>query len=198
MEAQNNSKQRMFIALIPSDEVKLRIYDVVNLLEINPEYENSVKYIPFENYHITLQFLGDIASDSVPKLIEALNSISIQSFNLKLNNIGYFKRSHVLWLGVKDKPVELEYLVDACFYNIYNKFKFEHDLKRNNSIDGSFTPHITLLKRVNNLNYINNLDTVKKSKRLKPNIEWSVDCFYLVRSILSSDVVKYEIVEKFC
>ncbi len=197
MEEKINRKQRMFIALIPSDEIKLKIQNVVNFLEINAEYKNNIKFIPMENYHITLQFLGDVDSNLIPKLIETLKNISIKTFILRLNIFGYFKRSHVLWLGVKDKPAELDYLVDACFYNIYNKFKFEHDLKRNNSIDGSFTPHITLIKRVNNLHYINNLDVFKKSKLLKPNIEWSVDSFYLVKSSIVLDMVRYEIIEKF-
>lgn len=197
MDDNQCNKERLFIALIPPEDIQLKIHDFVSKIEIEPEYIDKIKSIPWQNYHITLQFLGDFEAGLVSDLIQLLQNIKLKSFKLKLNTIGYFKRSHVLWLGVKEKPEDIDYLVDACFYNIYNSSKFNHNINRNNSKDSSFTPHITLFKRINNLKYIANLSQLKTSKSLKPNIDWNIDCFYLVRSILSEHVVEYQIVAKF-
>lgn len=66
-----------------------------------------IKWIPEENYHLTLCFLGSIAGEKVPLIIEAVESISSKfpPLELYLHGVGSFPKennSNVLWIGLKE------------------------------------------------------------------------------------------------
>lgn len=78
----------------------------------------DVKWVRLEQLHITLQFLGDVASSKLPPLTEALEHTLGGSgeFALELNGLGCFPDSgpvKVIWLGIRQGHERLKSLVEA-------------------------------------------------------------------------------------
>ncbi len=72
------------------------------------------KWVHEQDYHITLQFLGDTPADRVPAIVSALHeaAAAAQPFKLELAPLGVFGRRanpSVLWAGVDGdlKPLRL-------------------------------------------------------------------------------------------
>ena len=64
-----------------------------------------VKWVDPENMHLTLKFLGDVASDSIPQIVEAMSRAakSHSTFKLEVAGTGAFpnwQRPQVVWVGV--------------------------------------------------------------------------------------------------
>ncbi len=80
----------------------------------------GAKWRPPENFHITLQFFGDIQPNEMPRLIRALQNIPVPQLNLNLSGLGAFggKRPFNIWAGVHgDAPndeTRLHQLAKAC------------------------------------------------------------------------------------
>ncbi|MBI3323014.1 MAG: RNA 2',3'-cyclic phosphodiesterase [Candidatus Omnitrophica bacterium] len=67
----------------------------------------DVKWVDPANLHLTLKFLGPIAEDRVPSLIEALQRAcaGLSPFALTLEGIGAFPRTtspRVVWVGIQE------------------------------------------------------------------------------------------------
>lgn len=181
-------RQRLFFALIPPDDIKQQINDFrTNLLSnYHLQDHEMMKLVSPGNFHLTLLFLGEIQPIFIPNIIEYANKINIKNMSLNFNTIGYFKRSMVLWLGLKSMPYELEYLVDGLKVNIKNVVNLD-SIQR----PSKFIPHLTIIKKLNNIfDYPNLL-------KQYVNIEWSVESFYLIKSIRKKPAVNYEILSEF-
>lgn len=72
----------------------------------------SVRWIPVENLHLTLKFLGSIDSDRVPQLLStaAAKLAGEAPFEIELGGLGAFpnaRKARVLWLGVSSGAAQL-------------------------------------------------------------------------------------------
>ncbi|WP_425801022.1 RNA 2',3'-cyclic phosphodiesterase [Desulfitobacterium sp. Sab5] len=97
-----------------------------------------------DNFHLTLEFLGELDSGNVTKLNETITSVvnNYHPFALKLAGLGAFpsfKRPHTLWTSLQGSIGEL------------NRLRAElYDLLRKNGFileERPFKPHITLASR---------------------------------------------------
>lgn len=67
-------------------------------------------WVPPENYHLTVRFLGEVPEEKLPQLLEAGKKIAAQAkpFVLRLDTFGGFpqpKAARVLWVGPRaDAP----------------------------------------------------------------------------------------------
>ncbi|MFO0947800.1 MAG: RNA 2',3'-cyclic phosphodiesterase [Planctomycetota bacterium] len=104
---------RTFLALT-LDQEPLR---AVTRLISNLRYRvDGVRWIPSENLHITLAFLGDVVTEDLPSLCNAVKEVCSQqeSYELGLRRMGAFpdlRRPRVLWVGVQrglQESAELE------------------------------------------------------------------------------------------
>ena len=64
-----------------------------------------VKWVNPESMHLTLKFLGDVAVDSMPQIVEAMSGVarSHSTFKLQVAGTGAFpnwQRPQVVWVGV--------------------------------------------------------------------------------------------------
>lgn len=97
-----------------------------------------------ENFHITLEFLGEIEPDMLPILRETLSQVARnhQSFSLSIGGLGAFpswKRPHTVWTSVGGGLKELNKLRDELHQELAPKgFVLE---------DRPFKPHLTLASR---------------------------------------------------
>ena len=74
----------------------------VGLLALNPHI-SGLRWVPEEQLHLTLSFLGDVESSSEERLRLALCDVRVPSFLLPLCGVGVFKsadRPSVVWAGV--------------------------------------------------------------------------------------------------
>lgn len=77
----------------------------------------KLRWLPPENLHITLRFLGNTATDTLPKLIEAVTKKikNISSFELHFETLHYFpnaKHPRVLVVATRSNPT-IESLASA-------------------------------------------------------------------------------------
>ena len=179
--------KRVFIA-IPIGAV---IKPVLPLLKskFTRNYKN-IKWIPSENIHLTLKFVGNISIHYIPILIQSLKKDTIQnSFKLVIESTGVFSSSHspkVLWLGIKRSDKELKIMYTQINKSL--KVIIENGPKK------TFTPHITIGKVLNNFVKI---DVLPFLNTVYSPIELSVNSICLYENKLFPEGAKYRILNEF-
>jgi len=98
---------RLFVSLDMPDAVRTAIKSLIG--ELKP-LDDSWKWVRAENLHVTLKFLGEVAREKLPKIVEALRTAPSQGpVALKFHGLGFFpneRRPRVLWAGM-DAPQSL-------------------------------------------------------------------------------------------
>jgi 2'-5' RNA ligase len=98
------------------------------------------RWVPADQLHLTLAFLGDVGEERVAGLARALGQVSAAPFLLHFDRLGCFPtcaRPRVLWVGLKPEPLLLS-LADRL-----------RELLRAGGIpqeERPFSPHITLAR----------------------------------------------------
>ena len=119
---------RLFLAIELPDEIKTQIESLY--LEEYPH----IRWVPPEQLHITLVFIGTQNSITLNDLIHKIAEIEFPSFHLKAREIGYFN-SGVIWLGIEDNdPLQ----------QLQKKLRQKLEELNLNLESRKFIPHITL------------------------------------------------------
>ena len=131
--------KRIFIGIPAGDQIK----SILPILKSAVDCSSSfIKWIPSENIHLTLYFLGEIPNDDVPNLIHSIEyNISISQFFLSISGTGVFpssKSARVLWLGIEKGINELKLLHNQIGKSIR---EFSDNYEKN-----KFVPHISIAK----------------------------------------------------
>ena len=93
---------RAFFGLSPDVTTKLAIQAWRN--KAFPHFDAPV---PAANFHVTLAFLGQVSPKQLDALCEAVEQISeIHTFDISLNQVGYWSKPKALWLGCKETQKE--------------------------------------------------------------------------------------------
>ncbi len=132
-----------------------------NIIELSQKLKQKlnnegIKWVPLQNFHLTLKFLGDTDEVFIPGIINALQqSVSgIKPFDINIKGMGKFSsfgHTKVIWLGVDDKTNSLSDIATQVNKNLIDLgFAFE---KR------SFKAHLTLarVKYIRNENFLSDL-----------------------------------------
>ena len=98
---------RLFVAADPSAEVRRaaasRLGELKRTLEPH-EFSRSIRWVPEENLHLTVWFLGEVSEQRGLAVLEALRpGLQTAAFELKLSGFRAFPPGgcpRVLWLGV--------------------------------------------------------------------------------------------------
>ncbi len=101
---------RSFLAVDLAPHARAQAAQVME--ELRPGAPEGVRWVPEENLHLTLKFLGDVDPDRIPKLIAAASAKleRVGGFELMLGGLGAFpnaRRARVVWLGVQAGGPEL-------------------------------------------------------------------------------------------
>jgi len=93
---------RTFIAVNVSDATR-RMIDTLQMIFIHSR--RLIRFVPPENVHVTLKFLGDIDPEIMPELITKIETSirSLRKFDYICAGTGVFpnvRRPRVLWLGI--------------------------------------------------------------------------------------------------
>jgi len=97
---------RLFVAITVPDAVRDEIIRVQRELQPLAPRE-AVRWAKPEQFHLTLRFLGNVASNSVPALQESVRIVcaGAPALHLRAQGIGFFPNNRsprVIWVGVSD------------------------------------------------------------------------------------------------
>lgn len=128
---------RVFFAIEFNDAIKGYIKEIQNKVRENSARGN---YCHEENFHLTLQFIGEVGEVEFPKLKNCLDRAARQTgpFSLKLDRLGFFTREgrKIVWIGIKNEDKGLERIYNTLDTILYEN-GFQKDVKE-------YKPHITL------------------------------------------------------
>ena len=100
----------------------------------------GARWLPVEQFHLTLRFIGEVDNGAFDDIAEALDDVHIEPFSLALSGVGHFPprgTPRVLWVGVDDGAAAVR-LHDKIETRL-QRLGLEPDARR-------FHPHITLAR----------------------------------------------------
>ncbi len=129
---------RAFVAV----ELPLEIRKAVGAAtsKLRNEIGALIRWVPMENMHLTLKFLGDVSPSNVEMLSQMLRAETdlFNCFDLRLNGIGSFpslKRPRVIYVGIQ-APAVLESL-QRGIESASRRLGYESE-------ERGFSPHLTI------------------------------------------------------
>lgn len=180
----NNQSARVFVAIPVPDQI---IAELKSWRNINKDQLPFRKWTHPQDYHITLQFLGEIPVIKLDTLRAALRNIKKRPFSLALNGIGFFgssKTPRVLWAGVSGDLNGLQSLYLSVIQET-GTLGFIPE-------ERPYAPHITLARGFKEGEEI----SVEAITPAPVELEWVVDHFTLMRTHMNVSPM-YENVETF-
>jgi len=175
---------RLFIGIFLPDEILDYLYEVQNKLK--KQLQGKINWEAKKRLHCTLKFIGEVNEANLDLIKERLSKIKFKSFNVRLDKLGVFPNENfirVIWIGLKPvgKIIELQQKIDSELLDLFPK-------------DQRFSAHITLGR----VKFIEDKEKFKKNLKLEiAEKEFNVNEFCLVKSTLSKDGSKYEILDGF-
>jgi 2'-5' RNA ligase len=143
---------------------------------VQAQQKTGGKLTPEEKIHLTLAFLGDANPE---KAIAAGKRVEAKAHKLPIEQARYWRENNIVWAGPRETPPPLKALFESLSVELYRE---ELILERR-----AFAAHVTLIRKVR----------AAKSLPPLPALDWPVDEFVLVRSLLSSAGSSYEPLERF-
>jgi len=104
---------RLFVAAEPSDELKASAGSCAERLRhrIGATQAAGIRWVPVENMHLTVWFLGEVSDARAAVVLDALHpALDVPAFDLHIAGCGAFPPSgppRVLWMGVSEGLTEL-------------------------------------------------------------------------------------------
>lgn len=139
--SENNEKWRLFIAVPLPQEVKQKLEAWCREQQATLPFK---KWVHAEDFHITVQFLGDTSANRLDELTASLERATRGGapFRLEAAGVGTFGRPaspSVLWAGVRGDVSELE--------NLHHRVITENHALGFVPEERRFSPHITLARK---------------------------------------------------
>lgn len=99
----------------------------------------GARWVPMENYHITLRFIGEVSEPQAEDIASALAAISCKPFDLQIKGCGVFGQDQprALWAGVA--PNEALTVLHKKIEHAFQRMGLAPDTRK-------FKPHITLAR----------------------------------------------------
>ncbi len=100
----------------------------------------GARWVPMENYHITLRFIGEVPGHRAEEIDTALAALRARGFTLTLAGVGTFNRAGratTLWAGV-ERSAALDHL-QSKIETACQRAGLEPERRR-------FNPHVTLAR----------------------------------------------------
>ncbi|MNZ93622.1 RNA 2',3'-cyclic phosphodiesterase [compost metagenome] len=166
----------------------------------------SKPYLPFRkwthprDYHITLQFLGDVSGDQVDALHSALRAVRSCAIRLALNGFGIFgspKAPRVLWAAA-DGELDRLTLLHQAIIEATGALGYKAE-------DRPYAPHITLARGFDGERQLDYANTGMNSNGTLPfeakaraprGFAWEADRFVLMRTHMHASPM-YEIIGEY-
>jgi len=132
---------RAFVAIELPEEIRAYLSNLEDRLKSGKP--SFVRWVDPEGIHLTLKFLGNVASERLPQITGALGEAvqGFPPFRLRVSGLGLFpgkERPRVVWVGLEgdvEKLTTLQRRIEHTFLPL--GFPKE---------DRDFTPHLTLAR----------------------------------------------------
>jgi 2'-5' RNA ligase len=100
----------------------------------------GARWVPEENLHVTLRFIGEVPESAFDDIAAALSGVSAPAFDLTVAGVGHFEQSRrptLLWAGIENGQtlVQLHDRIESALRRVGLKGEDRH-----------FAPHITLAR----------------------------------------------------
>ena len=123
---------RLFIAIQLSEEIKKKLVGVLHDLKKQGVEGN---YVPAQNLHVTLAFIGEYGDPAAVK--EVIGRVPLPEFRLSLSEAGNF--GNILWAGIKGNQKLKTYVKELRSALAAAGIPCDKE---------KFVPHITLIRKV--------------------------------------------------
>lgn len=184
-----NEKVRAFVAADLSDRVKSAVSEVAE--QLRQARLPSVRPVNPEGIHLTVKFLGDVPTNSVPGVIDAVSGAArqIEPFHIELGAVGVFPdrgSPRTLWVGFTgdlDPLRQMHRLVDEAAAGL--GFTKERRL---------FRPHLTLARVRDGASADARRSAIEAAERCwnARGLRFEVNAVSLIESFLSPKGARYE------
>ncbi|GAB4513022.1 MAG: hypothetical protein Tsb0026_17330 [Sulfuricaulis sp.] len=128
-----------------------------------------------ENIHLTLTFLGSVDASFRECAEQTAAAIRARPFTLMLEQMGFWPKTGILWVGPRQTPPSLLHLVQdlnaglaGCGYEAEKR---------------PYAAHLTLARKVRPHQHIHSIESRA----------WEINQFHLVQSHMHADGARYEI-----
>ena len=140
---------------------------------------SGAKRVPPDNLHLTLAFIGSQKAEVQACLEQQAEAIDLPLFTLTFDQLGFFAKPQVVWLGDKNPPQSLLQLAQAL-KQAQLRCGLEPETR-------PFQTHLTLLRKVRH-----------PPAPFQPEpISWPVKEFVLVASETLPEGAQYRILRRF-
>jgi len=135
---------RCFIAIEIEEEISKEIARVQRQLQKELRgNESGIKWVPPENIHLTLKFLGNVTDQEIPEICAAVSRAASECppFSFSVSTCGSFpphRPARVLWIGITAGQPELKQLAKRVDHWV-NKLGFPLEKR-------AFSGHLTLAR----------------------------------------------------
>lgn len=184
---------RAFVAIpLPSEITDFLTEIISNLKQVFPE--DSLKWVQYEDIHLTLKFLGNISKLTLKFLIDKLETDhQFSPFDLTINKLGAFPsiyKPQVLWVGTTNHQILID--LHRFIQNTTSLVKNENDSK-------PFSPHLTIARLRPGIkkNLFQNIKLELYRNKEIEQISFTVKYYCLYQSTLTSKGPIYSELQRF-
>jgi 2'-5' RNA ligase len=179
---------RAFIAIDLDRRLKRELAHIQDRLK---QAKANIKWVEPENFHLTLNFLGDIHPTKVDDIEQAIKRVaaSFTAFHMDIGELGVFpdaRSPRVIWAGVTKRANLIAEMAEKLSQELAGL-----DIIRKDDIP--FSPHITL-GRLKTPPGDHRLEELLTGTHIPSGLSQKVEQITLFRSDLLPDGARYDIV----
>ena len=162
---------RLFFALWPDDATR----DALNRTGKWLHQHWGGRRMRVDTLHITLAFLGVTPVGQLDALVACADAVQAESFDLILDEAGYWRHNRIGWMGASEAPPQHVELVRSLNIALQRAgFPVEARLH---------VPHVTLLR-----------NSRGGEVPACTAVRWPISDFVLVKSVIGPDGAHYEVI----
>jgi RNA 2',3'-cyclic 3'-phosphodiesterase len=180
-----HQKLRLFTGLYLTPEVRGHVANISDTLSREVE---GVRWVPRENLHVTLKFLGSCERSLIDDLIEIMEKASeLLPLNLTVGGVGAFPSlgsARVIWVGANDIDGRI-----GSIYKILEKGAAKYGIPREKR---PYRPHITVGRARKSPVKI----TPEAAGRFDSEVSLEINDLVLFSSELKRTGVEYTVIER--
>jgi RNA 2',3'-cyclic 3'-phosphodiesterase len=163
----------LFFAALPAESTRDRIAGAAEALHASALF----RYVPRENYHLTLAFIGEVRLSQVPLVQHVGGAVNASAFSLRFDAYEYWPNSKVVVAAARVAPAALERLWSDLHRGLA---AHQRALEPN-----SLRPHVTLARKVSQPPVLQAMSA----------FDWDVGEFSLMRSETLHGRTAYTVVD---
>lgn len=141
--------------------ISLDKQQILQVCQLQRNFDPDVKTVPAENLHMTLAFFGIVSGKAQRKLEKRISAISKAKFSVTLDRLAHWKKPRILCLTGLNTDKALLQIVNNC-----QLLARSFDLQTS---EHAFSAHLTLARKAHHLPHVPAAQLIIKPLLLKPD-----------------------------